>query len=1276
MTVSDFGPVAVQAPSTGKGPDPTTDLVSLTAGQGRIWFASSAAASPAVYTIPWTVAFNGPLDVAALAAAVADIGDLHPLTRARFVNTPAGPKRRIHEERHQLEFRDLSDVGASRAVAEAAAGSLVSAGLDLEDSPVFTAHLYRVSEFEHVLCVRVHHAVSDGQAFPVLLATLADRYNTRLSGASADPQGPDALNSVVGGAEADAEAESLLAEYVELLEGTPRWLDLPYSAPQPPTPSGGESRTTVVPLGSLALRALAAREGVTVFAAGLSVVETWLAMWTGQTSFLVGLPVAGDDLGIGQADVDVTVNLAVVPCAVDSSKRWAELARGSQRRLLDAFDVSSVPYERLVEALDPPRNGGLDPIVQVLFHSSSQQSPPRFEGLTTESVKARARHAHFDVECNLVLADEPSFEVTCNADVLDDLAQAAATQILSSLVSAWSSDPEMPAVSIRSLAPAHHPEPLRIGDGGAVGTVPFLDRVAGWVERKPERAAVEFGAQSLSYLDLWDRAGRLAPALRKMSDSPQQPVGLMLAPGPDRTVLTLACLLAGLPFLPLDPRLAAQRLAFQLEDSGAGLLVSDLPSSPSLGSIRRVTPAAMPAERLEVTPAAPGSLAYIIYTSGSTGKPKGVGITCDNLAGLPDALGELPYVEGQRVLAYSSPSFDASILELVLALARGGTLIVPVHDRPLGRDLVDLLRGKRIGTALLPPALLAELEPADTPAGFVAISGGDVLPAEVARRWSATRATYNAYGPTEATVVATIHRCSPSDGDRVSVGRPVPGRHLIVLDGQRRLLPTGARGEVWIAGSAVGAGYVNRPDLTRELFVDGAKLGPGIGRMYRTGDVGRWDSSGRLHLVGRADDQVQVRGYRVELGEVETVIGSHPEVREACVLASTAGSSDVRILAFVSGDADRVALRNWCRERLPPWMVPAHVEQLPLLPKLLSGKFDRDALRCVPVTPLETFGTPSPPGTRMEAAVRDAFEAVLGRGHVGVDDDFFEVGGHSLSAMRVVGLIESEFAASLPLRDFLARPTPRAIAALVSRRADQRRLGTSYPLISLQLSDSDWLVALAPAIGGGLGVYTELLAGLPDDVRAVGLESPELRRPEGSPHPTLEVAADEYARLLLDTGARSVDVVGWSFGGLLACETARLLASGGVRARALLIDVDLDACRSPILDSVAADELISGGRAGTDANRVDVYDGATRRSIDAAVRSNLRQLRTYVPPESMAPRNRVLLTGGADTPKAARWRSVRDATTRFVGGDHWSVMVQPESSGLTSEVLSWLAQPS
>ena len=918
----------------------------LSTPQLRVWIAqqSGGAATPA-YHVPLCWRVTGALAPAAVAAALAALAARHSVLRTRFDLSGDEPAQLVEPApRVQFEWAELpaDDDGAARLAAA------TDAPFDLSGRPPWRALLLRVGPESHLLLLVAHHLLLDGSSAAVIEQDLFGG----LTRDAAIPAGPPTYGqwSAWERTELARHLEPGLDWWASRLTGTPPVIPLPYDGVRPTAvaATGATLRRELGPEVAAAVRALARNRSTTEFVVGLSLCELWLSRWTGADRFAVGVPAANRDTA-PDGLVGLFVNLLACPASVHPADSFLDLLDRVHEQHVGALDHQAVPFEAVVTRLAPPRSAGLNPLVQVLVEVSRAPGIRTRGRMEVDDHPVDVRRTRFDLECRLIAHPGGLRLETTYAEAGFDQASMAGALDLAAALATVVTDPAAPLRMRSSVSAADRERLLAWGRGPASRPRSLLDALARHGADRPAEVAVTAADGELTWAELRDRVAGTAAALRRRLGDTRSAVVAVDPIGSDRAVLPLACLTAGYPFLPVDPSLPPRRLAWQLADAGARLLVT------------RQEPAGLPVptlhpDRLRDGPASwdlpgPAAPAYLIYTSGSTGRPKAVVITRDNLAHFADAMGQLfPVEPGEAVLALSAPVFDASVMELAVAIIHGGRYVVldTGAESPASTAAAALTAGG-VAWAGFPPAVLAELSSAGVPPGTTVWVGGDTLAVTDAVRWSEAVRLVNAYGPTEATVLASTHRCGPGETGRVPIGVPAPGSSVYVVDEALRLVPVGVPGEIVLGGPRIAAGYWGRPELTAERFVPDP-FSPVLGaRMYRTGDRGRWRPDGRLDFLGRRDRQVQLRGLRVEPGEIEAVLRGHPLVTEAAVVATGAGTG-TRLVAIVAAGAAAgrtgltAELIGWCRDRLPRRMVPAGLTVVAALPTLPSGKVDRAAV--------------------------------------------------------------------------------------------------------------------------------------------------------------------------------------------------------------------------------------------------------------------------------------------------------------------------------------------
>ncbi|QLY31705.1 amino acid adenylation domain-containing protein [Nocardia huaxiensis] len=1056
-------------------PRPRPDVVPVSGAQQRLWLLHRIDPESAAYNMLLALRLVGTLDIAALTAALGDVVQRHEALRTSFAEVDGIVCQR---------FSPAAEVAgelAAEPVEAAKIGSVLdefgAIGFDLTAAPPIRVRLLAVhgddrSPGHHVLAVLVHHVIADGYSLGPFARDLASAYESRVRGAAPDwpPLAVQYADYALWQREllgSESDPESMLSRQLGywsgVLAGLPAESGLPPHRPRSASAlrRAAEVHVAIPSETTRRIHELAGRQGATPFMvlhAGLSVL---LAAVSGGDDIAVGTPVAGRGAAVLDELIGMFVNTLVLRVQVDAAEPFANLLARVRDIDLGAF-ATEVPFERVVEALDPPRSRTRNPLFQVMLsYRTLGRAGFELPGLRVEPVEIASPLAKFDLEFVISEAEAGlSVALRYATDLFDGEQMAALAGRLGRVLDRVGRDSSVLVGDIDLMSPAEREQVLHrwndTSQAVPLSLPQLLTRAAAYA---PDAEAVVCGDATLTYRELGDRAHRLARTLIDSGVGPEDVVAVALPRSLEWVVAVCAVAHSGAAFLPVDPTAPAARIARMLTDSAAveGITTDEWRSGlPALATGRWLVadpaelagPAAPPVTDADrVRPLRLHNPAYVMYTSGSTGTPKGVTITHAGLANVVVTQAQRCDSDpGSRVLAVASPGFDASVWELLQALASGGTLVVAPAWAYAGEDLLDLMVFERITHAMLTPRVLATLpDPNRVPHLRMLATGGETCPPELAGTWSAGRSLVNAYGPTEATIWATAGLPLHSSGADVPVplGPPVVGARCYVLDARLRPVAPGIVGEIYVAGAGLARGYHHDVNLTGSRFV-ADPFGPPGQRMYRTGDHGSWRADGELEYHGRTDSQVKIRGVRVELGEIEGVLASLPGVADAvAILRRPDESADTpEVFAYVvptaDGPLDRAEVSAAVARLLPDQAVPALVTVLDRLPLTPTGKVDRAALP-VPVRPRAEF---RPPRTVSEQAVARVFARVLEIEQVGAEDDFFALGGHSLSATRVVTLLRTELGIALPLRDLFEHSS---VAALAQRIEDAAHRDAGEP---------------------------------------------------------------------------------------------------------------------------------------------------------------------------------------------------------------------------------------
>ncbi|WNG58276.1 amino acid adenylation domain-containing protein [Archangium gephyra] len=1312
--------------------------------QQRLWFLEQLQPGNTAYNIPVALRLEGPLDTAALERALEEVVRRHEVLQATIESRGGEPVLHL-SGRVSLPLTpvDLSALDEDTRSERVERFTSEESGLPFELSrgPLLRATLLRLGEREHVLLLTVHHIVFDGWSASILFRELAALYEAFSRGAPSPlPELPlqyvDHARWQRGWLKGEV-LEKQLAYWRRQLAGSPSLLSLPLDKPRT---SARTRRAGKVPVvlsreSSEALEALARKEGSSLFMVLLAGFQALLSRWCGQEDVVVGTPVAGRTRAEVEGLIGLFVNTLVLRTDVSGAPTFRELLARVREVALGAYAHQDVPFEKLVEELRPERELRHSPLFQVML--VLQNTPAHavsLRELKLSPVEQEGPAAKLDLVLSFAQTPEGLKGVfSYDTSLFEPETITRLAGHLETLLSAVAEAPERRVEEVELLAGEERTRVLeqwsqgpRV-EGGAEGLGRLLELQAA---RTPEAMALEGSGQRLRYRELEARANQLGRRLRREGVGPEVRVGVLLEKSVEAVVAFWGVQKAGGVYVPLEAVLPAERLEWMARDAGVRAVVTRRGLEDRCRPPEGVPVVVL--EELSGEDAGPlesgvraGNAAYVLYTSGSTGRPKGVEVThegaCDLVRGKARAFG---VGAESRVMQFSSLGFDVSLWDYLLALAVGGTLYVPSGGKvPLGEELRRELVEGAVSVLALPPSVLALLPDEGLEHLRVVMVAGEACPAELVARWGRGRRFVNGYGPTEVSVLATWEECEPGEA-RPPIGRPLANTQTYVLDGAMRPVPPGVAGELYLGGPGLARGYVGRPELTAERFVPnpfGREPGE---RLYRTGDRVRWRADGRLDFLGRVDAQVKVNGVRVEPGEVEAVLRERAGVKQAHVRAWKSPSGESRLVAYVVPPSPRPpgegrgegagspglnpeAVRTWLKQRLPEYMVPSAFVVLEALPLTSSGKVDGRALPA-PGEARQGSRSSVPPRDELERQLANVWEEVLGVTPVGVTDSFFELGGQSLLAVRLVARLRERLGRMVPLAALFEGPTIEALAARL-------RAGTLASVqgnrVTLQPEGTGTPVFWVHPVGGNVLCYAELARHLGTGrpfhaLQATGLDGSE------APLTTVEDMARRYVEQVRAVQPEGPYLLGgWSLGGTVAYEMARELRRQGQEV-ALLVLLDsfapaaqptLEPDSATLLAGFAADLARSAGREPsltpesltglspeeqlralwTQACETGLLPPGTGqeelRVLLEVARANLRAVAGYDPEPY---EGRMLLLRARDARRGANvdathgWGRLSSSglIVEHIPGDHHGVLRAPHVHELAERLTRWLAE--
>ncbi|MHA6616154.1 non-ribosomal peptide synthase/polyketide synthase [Pseudonocardia sp. DLS-67] len=1207
---------------------PRPGRLPLSPAQERLWLLHELAPESVAYNYPLLVRVRGAVDAEAFTAALTDVAGRHEVLR-----TLVGPEQRILEHAvPEVQVRD-----ALAAETEAIVAAAVARPFALSSEIPVRATLVRERDTgDTVVALVLHHIAVDEWSDRPLLADLDAAYRARRAGA-APALAPLPVQyadyalwhrDFLGAADDPGSRCSRQRDFwARQLAGVPQEPVLPAVATGA-TGGGTVSVRLDAELGDR-LREQARASSSSMFLALHATLAMLLSRLGAGTDIPVGSPVSGRGDAALDELVGFFVNTVVVRTDLTGAPSFRQLLDRVRETGLAALEHADLPFQQVVEAVNPVRVPGRNPLFQVMlgYHRRPEGGDELF-GLPTGEAPACTADPKVDLTFTVVDAGagrpvELSVEYDasrCTAGTARSVVERFEVLLRSALA-----DPDAPYPTLDVLTADDAQAIARWSRGAEPSPGPaWFRRFADLAARTPDAPAVRSGAApsysgTLSYADLDAASDAVAAGLAARGAGPETVVGVALPRSADMIVALVGIAKAGAAFLPLDPGFPAARLRYMVSDAAPAVVLVDAGTRGLFEGCAAglVTVGELGGDPIAPREPDPAAAAYVIYTSGSTGRPKGVVVTHDDLAHfLAAARDTLPLTADDRLLAVTTLSFDIAVLELMLPLSRGACVVLASSEQV--RDphlLAEVLRSESVTAVQATPSLWTALLDAADPdlSGVRALVGGEALPARLATSLGRRAAgLINMYGPTEVTVWATSADVARDPG----IGRPMAGTTAHVLDAALRPVPPGVVGELYLGGPQVARGYLNRPALSASRFVaDPSRSGA---RVYRTGDLVRWTPDGCLEYLGRSDHQVKVRGFRIELAEIETVLESVPRVRRAA-----AAVHQDRIVAYLEAEPGVAEVaREAAAARLPGYMVPSVVTVLDALPQTPNGKIDRGAL---PAPGAAVGG--AAPASDLERRLCEIFAEVLGVDGIGRDDDFFVLGGHSLLLVRLATALRRDLDVELPVAELMATPTVSALARRIGA-AGGGAAGLAPVLVLNEGAGRPPLFAVHPASGLGWQ-FAGLKPHLPADVPLYALQSPRLQDPDAAPGTLAATAlryADEVERLAPEG---PIQLLGWSFGGAVAHQVAVEL---GARGRRIALLAMLDT------------HLPDGKR------ELDRWDGS------AAIEGLLRELGHRIPEEragamTVADAVAVLRAGGG-TISVLDDEQIARVVQTYLAGDH------------------------
>lgn len=1175
-------------------------VLPLSFAQERLWFLDQLGQGGA-YLIPLAMRLTGQLNVTALAAALSEIVRRHEALRTRFeIRDEVGVQVVDPPLAVKLTLRELAEDDLASWLQATA-----QQPFDLAKGPLVRFELLRLAPDIHVLSLVLHHIISDGWSMGVLVRELKELYTAFSQGQSSPlPEPPVQYADYALWQRSWFKNEALERElnyWLKQLAGAPAALELPTDRPRPVVQSGqgdGISIQIPVPLAAQ-LKTLAQRENATPYMVLLTAFKIVLSRWSGQDDIVVGSPIAGRTQVQTEELIGFFINTLALRTKLSDNPRFNELLAQVRETTLGAYAHQAVPFEKLVEALQPIRDLSRQPIIQVMVNGLSLPQPNFvWPGLMIEKLEVDLPSTKFDL--TLHFTETPN-GIEGWLQYATDLFDAETIQRLAdhwlNVLSSITADPTQRLSELPLLSSAERRQLLMTWNDTTVDyanaqIVHLLFEAQ--VQRTPQAVAVMFEAQQMTYAELNCRANQLAHHLRALGIGPEEVVGLCAERSLEMVVGVLGILKAGGAYLPLDPSYPPERITYMLDDARVAVFVTQSHLAETLPQTHAqcvhldtdwVQIAAQPETQL-TSDVTPDNLAYITYTSGSTGKPKGVMTRHGGAANyLNFLIRNYDLTATDVVLNVASLAFDASVRDLLGPLAAGGRVaLVPTAQAKDPHAYVSIINERSVTKLLsITPSFLrslcqaAENQCMGRSTLHTILTSGEPLEADlcaqVHKTLGAQVTIVNQYGPTECTMTSTWFTAVPQVNGIVPIGQPLSNAQVYVLDRHLKPAPRGAIGELYIAGAGLARGYFNRPVLSAERFIANP-FGQGE-RLYRTGDLAKWHPDGQLEYLGRIDHQVKIRGFRVELGEIGTVLAGHSSIAQATVITREDRPGDKRLVAYLVAAAGHAIapaeLRQYLGQTLPDYMIPAAFVVLDALPLTPNGKLDRQAL---PAPEFTVAAAARAPRTPTEQVLCELFADVLGLVRVGIDDNFFELGGHSLLAARLMSRIRATLGVELSIRCLFETPTVAGLGQQLDNPPDPASsVRVVLPLRSL--GNQPPLFCIHPA--GGLGwCYTGLMRYIDRQYPIYSLQARCIDTSGPLPQTIEEMALDYVEQIRQIQPIGPYQLMGWSLGGLIAFEAACLLQKEGEQVTFLALLDSYVRTNKKQIRSVDRHKLIAG----------------------------------------------------------------------------------------------------
>ncbi|MEL4897873.1 non-ribosomal peptide synthetase [Crocosphaera sp. Alani8] len=1035
----------------------------LSFAQQRLWFLEQLQPDSFIYHIPTAVRLTGSLNIPVLEQSFNEIIRRHETLRTHFTTVDGEPIQVI-DSTLTLSIPVLKVESLAEKEQEAEVFNLATQEaqkpFNLAKDPLLRVTLVQIKPTDHVVLLTLHHIIADGWSMDILIRELTTLYEAFSNNKPSPlPPLPIQYGDFASWQRQRLQGEKLdqqLAYWKEQLEGSLNVLQLPtdFTRSRIQGFRGANQTFNLSPQLTQQLKTLAQKEGVTLFMTLLAGFKVLLYRYSGQEDIIVGSPIANRNRAEIEGLIGFFVNTLVLRTNLAGNPSFQDLLNQVKGVTWGAYDHQDLPFEKLVEELHPERDLSYNPLFQVKFRLENAPTDTyNLPNLSLSSLKQANPTAKLDLSLDMYETDRGlvgGFEY--NQDLFTPETIERMVENFCTLLESIVDDPTRPISELSMLTPAEKQAVLLDWNHTRVDygeNYCFHQLFEEQVRKNPDAVALIFENQSLTYQELNQKSNQLAHYLQKLGVKPEVKVGICVERSPEMIIALLAIFKAGGAYLPLDPAYPQERLAFMVADAELSVLLTPenlaatLPQTPTVCFDRDLEIINQESTDNPLSDVTPQNLAYLIYTSGSTGKPKGVLVTHGGLVNLTeDKLRVCKVSPHSCILQFFSFSFDASIPEIIMALAGGAKLCLARLETLLpGPALLQLLQEEKITHITMTPSALANLTVTELPDLEMVLVGGEAPSPDLIENWSSDRLFINAYGPTEVTVNASMVPCGNGHPTLPTI-RPSANKQLYVLDTHLQPVPVGVLGELHIAGVGLARGYLNRPDKTAEVFVPNPFGAISGSRLYKTGDLACYLPDGRIKLLGRLDNQLKIRGFRLETGEIETLLQQHPQVKTCVVIGREDTFGDKRLVAYYVSETDTIPtsgeLRQFLRAKLPEYAIPSGFVSLDSLPLTPNGKIDTKSLPAPNQS--RSAGEWNAPRNATEESVAKVFTEVLEVEKVSINDDFFDLGGHSLLATRLIAQLLDIFPVDITIIDLFEAPTVMGLSERIDGKQVRNRI--------------------------------------------------------------------------------------------------------------------------------------------------------------------------------------------------------------------------------------------